>query len=1578
MAQLLFKAQLRNRTLTTSPFYFNDGSTGHFSNVLKINRFQNVLTENKTESGDTIDLVSILDVNTFLHTISKTRTSDNQQQLFSFVDLGTQVVAIEFTADLINITLSKSVKQNGYNGDEFIFCFQEFFNKSKKGAVGLNATRPQKVTALVPLYSTVGEKLSDDFGNELVAESEIALVDKIQAANALRVNITPGNFPNYLKIEEQFPSISEVSSTLLGIPRAETQLSLFSDVSTLGFDDLTWETFKSLRRRHLTNHLSVAWENRKTRDSQRFNARMNEVINEQALELSAFPVPYLYPYDETSIFYNESQFTKFYKFILLGNYLYRYFELSNLPYKDDFLNPAVVTVNENDGVLRNTGEENDSAIQLMYTDQDAAFRLIDIWTDTFIKLRDGNYANASASQVFTALYGTQFTTITGYLSDFTNIASDVVKGLPSRAANATRQGLEKFYQPGYSWGDNGEETIVLQTKEVFRYQPGRISGFTFGSRTDVVSSGGGTIVEWGVENNTDAYLFRLTGGNLSIVRKSTVPLSSKFLEDEGLVGRQEKIVDEIDRFTGLKKDTQYELELNQTDWNQDPLNGNGPSGYVLDASHVTMWKIEFSWYGAIGARFYAYIPVENNEARWVLVHTLVIENKLIQACLEDPYFRMKYAFTLRNRERSPRKQFIYKYGSSVYIDGGDEGTKKQFSYTGDKKTSIENVSVPLLGIKPKLNIKNRDEISIPNRKIGYPELLNVNASEFTKFQVLQCEACPGFAYTYDNGLISTEPAEDPTVRKINFHIHKITGNLLDGTPPTQYIRISDVPIDLHDSPDLEDNIGFRPDDHDSQVLIPGFGKRYIDYFSTLEDFKNSSENDKDEFLFADSDGLDPEDVIDNTEKTLTSSVQFVSFDIDDNVTNLFDISTGAPIQIKCNINAVSGNTPDENMSVVLQDASGNNTSDELQIDDSPNENGIQTFRLISTAPYTSKVLFKTTSSGSTTDTNIQILAARIAEFKMSRVLMRGMNSIPGVDRELVEKTPVVKNPIFLRGSASLQIGHFDEYTSAINFENNEIEERVKIILEAENSSYTAGGPITEQHLSEWPFRIKRNAIVINRTYFNGDYADSPQITIPYKEYTWFIGNRAILSSIKKNYAVSSVTIGSQDAEMRFLNIGKRTYNTDEFLIGSPTAEFRIAFTDIDPADEPNKIPREENLLYADYDRRFINQWNGYERLTGSSDGHAGNEIIETFQVDYRVKEIPSDPGTTNGGLCSLVKISAAAKENYGELEIFNDKTALSERFEELMTQEDYPSSIFDIFENYTNLLVIEDQGFLNTVFDENNGYRRIINFKNGEMGLNSQASGITFATEPLYFQYVENDIENKACVVALSDSPSPNISEEDEITLSFVQLEYTFNNTGASFRSEKKIFGFDPFPLYPIIFTRCGSKINNINFKKGNVVASPIWNLYGQVSISNPLETTDPGYIANADAGTRNSENFEIQDKLSGLLVDKSANKRLRKIFTPGDPSFGNDFKNGATASRASSENRSSRVKILTSFYAGGGEDSFDTNSVDLTDVFGEDRFKIIQDIRNSKALFIVGEQPSDDSPKVSGTFQASLNTSEI
>ena len=110
---------------------------------------------------------------------------------------------------------------------------------------------------------------------------------------------------------------------------------------------------------------------------------------------------------------------------------------------------------------------------------------------------------------------------------------------------------------------------------------------------------------------------------------------------------------------------------------------------------VTMLKIEFSWYGAVGALFLAYVPVSSGEARWVRVHHLRCSNQLKMASLGNatlPITYMVYGggnqdrFGYLNERRiapddlTSASQNIVKYGASYYIDGGDRGTVKLFSH----------------------------------------------------------------------------------------------------------------------------------------------------------------------------------------------------------------------------------------------------------------------------------------------------------------------------------------------------------------------------------------------------------------------------------------------------------------------------------------------------------------------------------------------------------------------------------------------------------------------------------------------------------------------------------------------------------------------------------------------------------------------------------------------------------------------------------------------------------------------------------------------------------------------------------
>ena len=127
--------------------------------------------------------------------------------------------------------------------------------------------------------------------------------------------------------------------------------------------------------------------------------------------------------------------------------------------------------------------------------------------------------------------------------------------------------------------------------------------------------------------------------------------------------------------------------------------------YNFDFTKVTMLKIEFSWYGAVGALFLAYVPVDNGEARWVRVHHLRASNQLKIASLGNATLPITYnvygggdyknlgdaeepgaqgaAQTLADTGYGNASHSLVKYGASYYIDGGDRGTVRLYSHNND-------------------------------------------------------------------------------------------------------------------------------------------------------------------------------------------------------------------------------------------------------------------------------------------------------------------------------------------------------------------------------------------------------------------------------------------------------------------------------------------------------------------------------------------------------------------------------------------------------------------------------------------------------------------------------------------------------------------------------------------------------------------------------------------------------------------------------------------------------------------------------------------------------------------------------
>jgi hypothetical protein len=123
----------------------------------------------------------------------------------------------------------------------------------------------------------------------------------------------------------------------------------------------------------------------------------------------------------------------------------------------------------------------------------------------------------------------------------------------------------------------------------------------------------------------------------------------------------------------------------------------------------------------------------------------------------DPYYKFKYSLVVNDYINVKTPQYIYKYGTSCYIDGGDEGTLRVYSSTSDPKiaplqSGDAQLSTSLVAIQPKTTIFNSLGIAIKNKKQVFPKELSVLSSGLTEVSIVKCKSCPGYSHTYQPNL----------------------------------------------------------------------------------------------------------------------------------------------------------------------------------------------------------------------------------------------------------------------------------------------------------------------------------------------------------------------------------------------------------------------------------------------------------------------------------------------------------------------------------------------------------------------------------------------------------------------------------------------------------------------------------------------------------------------------------------------------------------------------------------------------------------------------------------------------------
>jgi len=201
--------------------------------------------------------------------------------------------------------------------------------------------------------------------------------------------------------------------------------------------------------------------------------------------------------------------------------------------------------------------------------------------------------------------------------------------------------------------DGGFQRVRLTTKKRFRYQTGRVVRSSVCLQMSLADLPASEKL-WGIGDTLDGFFFQIKadgeGDNFRIVHRRASG-------------------------DGLAK----EIIVPRSQFNGDKLDGTGSSNAFIDFTKNCMYLVEWGWYGASSARFYAFVidqavdlpvTVKNTpRGRWVLMHELLIPDSLNAPSLGTP--ALPFTIEISNSGYLVEPQYIIKYGLSLQIDGGE-------------------------------------------------------------------------------------------------------------------------------------------------------------------------------------------------------------------------------------------------------------------------------------------------------------------------------------------------------------------------------------------------------------------------------------------------------------------------------------------------------------------------------------------------------------------------------------------------------------------------------------------------------------------------------------------------------------------------------------------------------------------------------------------------------------------------------------------------------------------------------------------------------------------------------------------
>lgn len=269
----------------------------------------------------------------------------------------------------------------------------------------------------------------------------------------------------------------------------------------------------------------------------------------------------------------------------------------------------------------------------------------------------------------------------------------------------------------------GFQRARLSTRKRFRYQTGRVMRMSVCVQMSKAELPACEKL-WGIGDSQDGFFFQIRAGGDG--------------DDFRLVYRRSS-------GDGLVK----EVIIPRSTFNHDTMDGDGPSRAIIDFTKNCMYLVEWGWYGASSARFYAFVVDDQTSlpesvtkvprGRWVLMHEILIPDSLNAPSLGTPV--LPFTIEISNSGYLVEPQFVLKYGLSVQVDGGE--SEKADVYGADVSNGREIGPViggseaahlfPLLAIRAKDFAPNK----ILNTLQGLPKTLSLFGNYATEIAVLR-------------------------------------------------------------------------------------------------------------------------------------------------------------------------------------------------------------------------------------------------------------------------------------------------------------------------------------------------------------------------------------------------------------------------------------------------------------------------------------------------------------------------------------------------------------------------------------------------------------------------------------------------------------------------------------------------------------------------------------------------------------------------------------------------------------------------------------------------------------------------